>query len=217
MDLSDTIVRVAARGEGVTRDGRHAALAAPGDTLTDDGQVLPGPNHQPPPCRHFPTCGGCQLQHLDEAAYAGFVGDRITGALAGQGLSAPVRPVHLSPPRTRRRASLHADGRGGSLRIGFSEAASHAIVDIAECWVLAPELFALVAPLRGLLRRLGLKRRAEVQLTVTDQGVDVLIAGLLPTGLPPRKRSPRFARRTRSRGCRSTTGWVRKRAGNRSR
>ena len=27
---ADTIIRVAARGEGVTADGRHAALTAPG-------------------------------------------------------------------------------------------------------------------------------------------------------------------------------------------
>ena len=35
----------------------------------------------------------------------------------------------------------------------------------------------------SLLRQLGLKRRAELQLTITDQGVDLLIAGLSPTGL----------------------------------
>ena len=183
MDLSDTIVRIAARGDGVTGDGRHAALAAPGDRLTGDGAVVPGPHHRTPPCRHFPVCGGCQLQHLDDGAYAGFVVDRIAGALAAQGLEAPIRPPHLSPPRTRRRASLHADAKGGRLRIGFSEGASHDIVDMLECWVLAPELFALVAPLRGLLRQLGLRRRVELQLTVTDAGVDLLIAGLSPTGL----------------------------------
>ena len=181
--LSETIVGVAARGDGVTGDGRHAAFAAPGDTLTLDGVVVPGPHHQAPPCRHFSICGGCQLQHLDDEAYAGFVVDRIAGSLMGQGLTTTIRPPHLSPPRTRRRASLHAKGKGGRVRIGFSEAASHAIVDLAECWVLAPELFALVAPLRGLLQRLGLRRSAELQLTLTDQGVDLLVIGLAPAGL----------------------------------
>ena len=33
----DTIVRVAARGDGMTADGRHAAFSAPGDTLAADG------------------------------------------------------------------------------------------------------------------------------------------------------------------------------------
>lgn len=173
------IVRVAARGDGVTADGRHAPFAAPGDTLTGSGEVIPGPHHQQPPCRHFPECGGCQLQHLDDEAYAGFVADRVVSALDAQGLSAPIRPALLSPPRTRRRATLHAE-RG---LLGFAAEKSHAIVDMRECHVLAPELFALVAPLRALLQRLGLKRRADVHLTLADQGPEVLVTGFAPDGL----------------------------------
>ncbi|WP_293989684.1 class I SAM-dependent RNA methyltransferase [Sphingomonas sp.] len=169
------IVRVAARGDGVTADGRHAALAAPGDTLNPDGSLTPGPHHQVPPCRHFPICGGCQLQHLDDASHAGFIVDRIASALAAHDLATEIRPPLLSPPRTRRRATLHAEAKGGRVRIGFTEAGSHALVDIQECHILAPELFALVAPLRALLARIGFRRRADIQLTSCDQGVDVLI------------------------------------------
>lgn len=173
------ILRVAALGDGVTADGRHAALAAPGDWLNDDGSVTPGPHHQTPPCRHFPQCGGCQLQHLDDASYAAFVADRVASALDGQGLSAPVRAPLVSPPDTRRRATLHAD-KG---LLGFTAAQSHAIVDLRECHILAPALLALVAPLRSLLQRMGLKRRADVHLTLADQGADILVTGFAPEGL----------------------------------
>ena len=175
-------MRVAARGEGITADGRHAPFAAPGDTLTADGAVIPGPHHHVPPCRHFPQCGGCQLQHLDDESYAAFLTDRIAGALAAQGLSAPIRPPALSPPRTRRRATLHAEAKGGALLLGFSESASHAIVDLRECWILTPTLFALVAPLRKLLARV-LKGRGRIHLTEIDHGVDVLIEGKIADGL----------------------------------
>ncbi|WP_267392991.1 class I SAM-dependent RNA methyltransferase [Sphingomonas sp. GC_Shp_1] len=178
-----TIIRVAARGDGITADGRHAALSAPGDTLEADGTVIPGPHHQLPPCRHFPTCGGCQLQHLDDESYAAFVTDRIASALDAQGLAAPLRPPLVSPPRTRRRATLHAEAKGGRILLGFSEAQSHAIVDIVECHILSPELFALVAPLRALLQRLGFRRRADIHLTLADQGADVLVNGLKADGL----------------------------------
>lgn len=173
------ILRVAALGDGVTADGRHAALAAPGDLLNDDGSVTPGPHHQTPPCRHFPQCGGCQLQHLDDESYADFVADRVASALDGQGLSAPLRAPLVSPPDTRRRATLHAD-KG---LLGFTAAQSHAIVDLRECHILTPELFVLVAPLRSLLQRLGLKRRADVHLTMSDQGADILVTGFAPEGL----------------------------------
>lgn len=175
MSDTDLIVRVAARGDGVTADGRHAALAAPGDLLHPDGTLTAGPHHAVPPCRHFPTCGGCQLQHLDDESYAAFVHDRVTTALAAQGMTAPVRPAIVSPAQSRRRATLHTEAKGGRVRIGFTEAGSHALVDIEECPILAPELFALVAPLRRLLARLGLKRRADVQMTSCDQGVDLLV------------------------------------------
>jgi 23S rRNA (uracil1939-C5)-methyltransferase len=177
------ILRVAARGDGMTADGRHAAFAAPGDTLAEDGTVVPGPHHQVPPCRHFPACGGCQLQHLDDSAYADFVVDRIASALDGQGLAAPLRAPLVSPPRTRRRATLHADGKGGRITLGFTAPESHAIVDLAMCDILLPELFALVAPLRALMKKLKLRRRADIHLVLADQGPDILVSGIAAEGL----------------------------------
>lgn len=189
MTHPDEIVRVAARGEGVTADGRHAPLAAPGDLLGEDGTLEHGLHHQTPPCRHFPICGGCQLQHLDDASYADFVRDRVASALDGQGLSAPIRAPIVSPPRSRRRATLHAE-RGV---LGFSEGASHKIIDMRECWVIRPELFALVAPLRALIARLAPKRRVAVDLTLLDQGVDVLLGGFEATGLEASEALVNFA------------------------
>lgn len=183
MTDSDLIIRVAAKGDGVTADGRHAALAAPGDWLRADGSVEPGPNRQVPPCRHFPTCGGCQLQHIDDAAYADFVRDRVIGGLAAQGLESDVRAAIVSSPRTRRRATFHAE-KAGKLVIGFSEGGSHALVDLSECQILDPRLFALLAPLRKLLPPLMRpKRRVEIVMTLADQGVDLLLRGVEADGL----------------------------------
>lgn len=174
------IVRVAARGDGVTADGRFVSWAAPGDRLSADGSVSPGPHRQMPPCRHFPACGGCRLQHLDDGSYAGFVHERIASALDGQGLTMPdFAPVHLSPPRSRRRASLGAQRFGKKVLLGFKQERSHQIEDMHECHVLRPELFALVAPLRSLLApMLGEKRAAVVKMTLADQGVDLLLEGV---------------------------------------
>ncbi|PCG15829.1 MULTISPECIES: class I SAM-dependent RNA methyltransferase [Sphingomonas] len=175
-----TIVRVAARGDGVADDGRHIAFAAPGDTIAADGTVQPGPHHNVPPCRHFPACGGCQLQHLDDESWSDFIVERVASALAAQGLSAPIRMPQLSPPRTRRRATLHFDPAG---RLGFAQEKSHQLVDVQECHVLAPELFALVKPLKRLLPSFKPKRRLDVHLALADQGVDLLVTGIAPEGL----------------------------------
>lgn len=196
MPVTETIVRVAAKGDGLTDSGRHVAYAAPGDTIDPFGAILPGPHHQKPPCRHFPRCGGCQLQHLDDQSYSTFVGERVAGALTGQGLSAEVRPAIVSPPRTRRRATLHAERRGRQVQIGFLEIGSHRLVDLVECHVLLPELFTLVAPLRALLARL-LKPvgRVDVHLARVDQGLDLLIGGTLVDGLEAAEALTDFAER----------------------
>ena len=182
--MSEEIVRIAARGDGVTASGRHVAFAVPGDLLLDDGTVQPGPGHQMPPCRHFPECGGCQLQHLTDAAYADYCISRVIGALAQHGLEAEIRAPHLSPPRTRRRATLRAPKAGGKVLIGFNAAASNRIVDMAECHILHPQLFELLGPLRGLLATiLPAKRTADVHLTLADQGVDLMLKGVEVIGL----------------------------------
>lgn len=179
------IVRVAAKGDGATADGRYAALAAPGDSLLPDGTVVPGPHHATPPCRHFPACGGCQLQHLDETALTEFVGDRVAGAARGQGLAVEkLASPHVSPPQSRRRAILHAQAIGRRVVIGFREQGSHRIVDMRECHILAPQLFALVAPLRAFLESLAdRKLAADVELVLVDQGVAMDLRGIKVEGL----------------------------------
>lgn len=189
------VLRLAARGDGVTEDGRHVALTAPGDEVAIDAEITPGPHHVTPLCRHFPRCGGCQLQHIDDETYTTFLAERVTGALAAQKIDPPeLRPAHLSPPRTRRKASLRAERIGHRVVIGFNEAASHRIVDMAECHVLRPELFALVAPLRTMLLPLLKRgRAAEVGMAIGNEGVDLLLSGVSPEGLEASEAVSTFA------------------------
>ena len=182
--MPEDVVRIAARGDGVTASGRHVPFGVPGDTIADDGSLTPGPHHQKPPCRHFPECGGCQLQHVDDEAYRSYLVSRLETALDQQDLQAEVRVPHLSPPNSRRRATLRALKVGKGAVIGFNAAKSHRIVDMRENHILRPELVELVGPLRELIAGLLMPRRTgEVQLTLVDQGVDVMLKGVEPQGL----------------------------------
>jgi 23S rRNA (uracil1939-C5)-methyltransferase len=194
----EEIVRIAAKGDGVTASGRHVALTAPGDMVSSDGTVRAGPHHADPPCRHFGRCGGCHLQHLDETALAAFVRDRVLHAAQSQGLEpTTLSPTHLSPPRSRRRATLHAQLVGKKVMLGFREPASHRIVDLAECHVLHPRLFALVAPLRRLLSRRTGSGVVDVELTLADQGVDASLKGFAMEGLDATEAALDFAQSER--------------------
>jgi 23S rRNA (uracil1939-C5)-methyltransferase len=192
--VNEPIVRIAARGDGVTPSGRHVAFGVPGDALLDDGALAPGPHHQEPPCRHFPECGGCQLQHADDEAYRGYLVSRAGTALAQHDLTTEIRPPYLSPPCSRRRATLRALKVGKSAVVGFNAEKSHRIVDMHECHILRPELFALVQPLRKLLGSLlHARRTAEVRLTLIDGGTDVVLKGVDADGLDAIEQLTSFA------------------------
>lgn len=196
MSDTQTIIRLAARGDGVTADGRYVLGASVGDQVCFDGEhvtILPGPRHVEPICRHVPDCGGCQMQHVTDADYCDFVVDRLARVL-GPMMPDDVAPVALSPPRSRRRASLRAVRRGGKLLLGFNSEGSHRIIDIVQCEILLPELFALVAPLRTLLSKvLGEGQGAGLTLTASDTGVDLLLANVQAERLDDIQRLTGFA------------------------
>lgn len=185
MTDGDLIERIAARGDGVTGDGRHVAGGVPGDRVAADGALIPGPNRAEPVCRHFGKCGGCQLQHVAEGALADFVRDRVVGALATQQVTAgEILPAHLSPPQSRRRAALTALKIGKQIALGFNAAQSNQIVDMRQCPLLMPELFALVAPVRDLLAAIAPQRRpVKVKLQMLDQGIELVLEGVRAEGL----------------------------------
>ena len=192
---TDLILRVAARGDGVTADGRHIPFAAPGDRLEAGGGLIPGPHRVDPPCQHFPLCGGCQLQHLDEPTLSDFVRDRILHALSTQKIEpGEVMPTHISPPVTRRRAAVRSAWVGKQFQLGFSTEKSHRIIDLQQCDVMLPELFALLAPLRAFLNPLIERRRdVQIKLARVDQGIDVLIENWIANDLSQHEALSQFA------------------------
>lgn len=184
MSQSETILRIAAKGDGVTASGRHVKGAVPGDAVLANGSIKAGPHRVIPACPHFGLCGGCQLQAADEHALRDFVTSRVLNAAYGQGLEpGELLDTHLSPQRARRRATLHAARIKRESVIGFREGGSHRIVNLNECPVLVPELEAFVPGLRSLTSQIGSKGAFDVGLALCDQGVDVCFRNLSLDGL----------------------------------
>jgi 23S rRNA (uracil1939-C5)-methyltransferase len=193
--LTEPIIRLAAKGDGVTASGRHVPGAVPGDIVDESGVVTPGPHHVAPACRHFGQCGGCQLQQADDKALSDFIHDRVVNAARGQGLEPlEILPVYLSPPHTRRRAGLHGLRTAKGAVLGYREGGATRVVDLAECPVLHPDLAALIAPLRALVAAHGPKGMVGIDLTRADQGVEACLSQFPLEGLAPTEAVLDFAR-----------------------
>jgi 23S rRNA (uracil1939-C5)-methyltransferase len=156
---------------GVRRAGGHEGRVIE--------RIASGPGRAEPVCRHFGRCGGCALRHLAAADYRAVKLSRLHTALARVGIDpAIVAPLQTVPP-TRRRTRLGlARPRDPSAPaiVGFRERFRHALVDLVECAILEPALFALVEPLRRITTELlPPGGTAEAMLTRCDSGVDLLL------------------------------------------
>jgi 23S rRNA (uracil1939-C5)-methyltransferase len=204
------VARLGSAGDGVaeTPDGPlHIPRALPGETViarpAGRGQAVldsvetPSPERVAPPCRHFlQGCGGCALQHWDLDAQSRWKRDRLVEALARAGFpDAPVAETVVTPPDTRRRADLALRRRpDGSVAVGLHARGSAEILDLHECHILRPELFALLAPLRLLARRLSaLSREGSAVVNLLDSGPDLLLRTDKPLDATGRRLLAAFA------------------------
>lgn len=184
------IDRIGHLGDGVTA-GPSGPIFVPGvlpgeeidgvladDRLSEVRIVTPSPHRVKPPCVHARTCGGCLMQHASDAFVADWKTGIIAGALAGQGLQAPIRPILTSPPRSRRRAVLAGLRTRGGVMIGFHARASDTLVAVPNCQLLHPDLMATIPALEALVMLAG-TRGTELAMTVTRSlaGTDVSISG----------------------------------------
>nr|WP_155094520.1 class I SAM-dependent RNA methyltransferase [Paracoccus aestuariivivens] len=178
------------KGDGVAiRDDARAlaALTLPGEVI--EGEVVEGRIAAPriitpsadrvrPACQHYRACGGCSLMHGSDDFVKTWKVGVVTEALRAQGLTAPVAGVHVSPPRSRRRAVLSGRRTKKGALLGFHARASEVIVDISDCHVLRPAIQKALPLLREIVV-VGASRAGELSLTVTEtrSGLDVTVTG----------------------------------------
>lgn len=193
------IESLGARGDGIAHDGAgllYVPYTVPGDQVKatiagrrGDGRLArldrvlhPGPDRAAPPCPHFGACGGCALQHLEDGAYRRWKLDVLRQAMTRRNLDdGTIQDLIAVPPASRRRARFAALRARDGVHLGFNAPGSHMIVDLNACHILRPAIVDLLEDLRALLfDLLDVGRRADVQVTETETGLDLwLVADLL--------------------------------------
>ncbi len=182
-----TIERLGHQGDGIAPGPVFAPGTLPGEVVEgviEGGRmaapriVTPVDTRVRPPCRHAKSCGGCQLQHARDDFVANWKTNVVRHALSAHGLDAEFRPIAVSPPQSRRRASFSARRTKKGALAGFHMKGSDVIVSVPDCLLVQPPLVQAL-PLIEALSLLGGSRKGElsVMLTVCAEGLDVRVAG----------------------------------------
>jgi len=156
-------------------------------TLTDIRILTPSPDRVVAPCRHFKSCGGCQLQHASDGFLAIWKQDIVQTALQAHGIAVDFLPIHISPPQSRRRATFAVRRTKKGALAGFHARASDTIIEIPECKLLHPDLMRAL-PAASDLALAGASRKTGISVTVTRSlaGLDVAVADGKPLDGPLR-------------------------------
>jgi 23S rRNA (uracil1939-C5)-methyltransferase len=175
-------------------------LTLPGERVRMQGShteiIAPSVERIAPPCPHFGTCGGCALQHWRDDSYAAWKSGLLQDALLRAGfVEVPMQPIARTPPRSRRRLDFSLRRQRDTIVIGLHEVHADTVVDLHDCHVLHPALFALIGPLRAMFRGLtGLRHEGSLIINMLDAGPDVLLRLDADVSAADRSRLTAFAR-----------------------
>ncbi len=186
-DMELRIDRVGAQGDGVATSEAGPVflpLTLSGELVRanvsgERGRLLSvleaSPDRVVPVCRHFGVCGGCALQHMAASAYGQWKRDQVLAAFRSRGIDADVSEV-VACAGKRRRAMFSAKRTSAGVVLGFHEAGSHELVDLAMCPVVDDRIVAALPALRDLVSPL-VSRRGELRVTTTwnEAGLDIAL------------------------------------------
>jgi 23S rRNA (uracil1939-C5)-methyltransferase len=184
------------------------ALAAPGDRLrvrvdrvkgnvafASIVEVLePAAVRVEPPCPYFGRCGGCNFQQLSYQAQLDAKIEIIRDCLRRIAGIADLPPFEITPAPNQWHYRARAQWQYDAVRrrLGYFEANSRHVCDVAECAVLVPELQRELSALRERMTQGELPDDARYFRAVAgDEGVSVAAGVGRRLSEPPAGRGPR--------------------------
>ena len=136
-----------------------------------------------PQCSYFGRCGGCQYQHLPDAAQITAKVEILRETLRRLGKVKWEKPIpaHSGPAWNYRNQAQLKVGKpsDGAPALGFFEAESNRLIPIDACPILSPRLNALLAVLRSepWINELASGREVELLADDRDEKVMLTLAG----------------------------------------
>ncbi|MEM7082752.1 MAG: 23S rRNA (uracil(1939)-C(5))-methyltransferase RlmD [Pseudomonadota bacterium] len=197
MDGKTVFVQGALPGEDVTfTTYRHKRRF--NEAVVDEVHQA-SPERIEPKCDAFGVCGGCVLQHLDEARQRVFKRAHLAHDLARIGGVKPTRwldDLTAAPWHYRRRGRLgvNVEPKQGRVKVGFRERRTPHIADMQRCEILAKPVGDLIDKLSTMIGELSIRRRVpQIELAVGDGATALVFRILAPLSTDDRARLRHFA------------------------
>ena len=147
--------------------------------------LSPNPSRSAPVCEVFAGlkgCGGCSLQHMNEAAYRKWKLDQLKLVFdkAGFGKANLMAPPFVLPIWTqmsgRRRVRLSYRQTTKAFFVGFTGRASHFIYPLETCGVLQTELKELITQLHDWAApNLPAGQSGQIAINLLSSGADIML------------------------------------------
>ncbi len=181
------------KGDGVAHlnsNPIYVPYALKGETLTVTGSgprreidtIIEASEHRVEPvCKYFGTCGGCQLQHMGEAAYLEWKTGLVTEPLSRVGINLEPDTLLIYPDASRRKCVFNAQRTAEGMQLGFTEKASNEIVALDECPVLVQSINEQLDKIHDLVNSVPTtKHPLRVSVLDTKNGLDITIEDAKP-------------------------------------
>ena len=149
--------------------------------------IKSSPERVKPNCEFFGLCGGCSLQHMDQASQVNFKQEVLLEQLEHFG---KVKPENILSPlktesygyRRKARYSVRYVAKKDKVLIGFRERDQpRFLADINSCEVCHPNLNNLIKPLQEYLYKLENKKHiAQIEASVGDNATALIFRHLEP-------------------------------------
>lgn len=210
-----TVTAFSHDGRGVARlDGKAVFIegALPGETVRfrylerrkryDTGQLAeildPSPDRVTPPCPHYGSCGGCDLQHLRPEvqlqAKQQILAEQLErlGKVKPESWLAPITGPALGYRRRARLGVRFVPSEGGVI-IGFRRKNKSFLANLETCLVLEPRVSALLPALHVLIAELSCPDRIpQIEVAVGSNAAALVFRHLVPLTEDDRERLAAF-------------------------
>lgn len=137
-----------------------------------------------PQCKHFKTCGGCDLQHLTIQEHFPFKQKKVSDLFARQQITSALPwqdPIESDTWYYRRKARIGVQyNKHGDAIVGFRQRQSNTLIKIKHCSVLVDPLSDIFLDIDAVAQTLTLPKSIGHIEVIATQIVTLVIRQLLP-------------------------------------